>query len=65
MYDFNLIFVILSTYLTMHIYSWNRILHLNYIIWCYYARYSLYDDIMEQLNYALLFCEFELYDVIE
>jgi hypothetical protein len=38
--------VILYTSLAMYVYSWNQMLHLNYIIWCYYARYSLYNDII-------------------
>ena len=38
MYDFNLMFVTLSNYLTMHVYSWNQNFHLNYIIWCYWIR---------------------------
>jgi hypothetical protein len=38
MYVFNLIVETLSTYLTMHVYSWNWMFHLNYIIWCYWIR---------------------------
>ena len=37
----------------MHVYSCNLILHFNFIIWYYYASYSLCNDNMKQLNYAL------------
>ena len=38
MYVFTLMVESLSTYLTMHVYRWNRIFHLNYIIWCYWIK---------------------------
>ena len=38
MYVFNLMVETLSTFLTMHVYSWNWIFYLNCIIWCYWIR---------------------------
>ena len=35
---FNLMVETLSTFLTMHVYSWNWIFYLNCIIWCYWIR---------------------------
>ena len=38
MYVFNLMVETLSTFFTMHVYSWNWIFYLNCIIWCYWIR---------------------------